>query len=202
MPLQDSAAVAPAIIIVVMSLIFRMVVAASLLAIPGQVSLHAFPRPSKDKEEVLIGKIARENNPGKKARLQLRLAKLKLKEAGQAYDTHDFEKGKALLQHYLGYVRDSWATLQGADSDVRKHLRAFKDLEISLREDDRFLEDLRHHVPYPESENVRKVAEESRAVHNQVLEAIFPDGKPPGRNQKRLRSPKSAVPAKLGALQS
>ncbi|HET7212344.1 MAG TPA: hypothetical protein VFL79_02050 [Terriglobia bacterium] len=185
-----------------MSLIFRMVVAASLLVIPGQVSLHAFPRPNKDKEEVLIGKIERENNPGKKARLQLRLAKLKLKEAGQAYDTHDFEKGKAFLRQYLGYVRDSWATLQGADSDVRKHLRAFKDLEISLREDDRFLEDLRHHVPYPESENVRKVAEESRAVHNQVLEAIFPDGKPPGRNQKRLRSPKSAVPAKLGALQS
>lgn len=200
--IRDSAAVAQAIIIVVMSLILRMVVAASLLAVPGRVSLHAFPGPNKDKEEKLIAKIERENNPGKKARLQLRLAKLKLKEAGQAYDSRDFGEGKSLLRQYLGYVRDSWATLQGADNGVRKHLPAFKDLEISLREDDRFLQDLRHHVPYPESENVKKIAEESRAVHNQVLEAIFPgDGTPKG-NRKRLRSPRSAVPAKLGALQS
>lgn len=201
-PRRDSAAVAQAIIIGVMSLIFRMVVAASLLAILAPRPVYAFPGRSKDKEAELIAKIERENNPGKKARLQLRLARLKLKEAGQAYDAHDFGEGKTLLRQYLGYVRESWATLQGADSAVKKHLRAFKDLEISLREDDRILQDLRHHVPYPESENVKKIAEESRAVHNQVLEAIFPAEGVPKRNRKPLSSPKSAMPAKLGALQS
>lgn len=179
-----------------------MVVAACFLAILGPRSLHAFPGRNNDKEEKLIAKLERESNPGKKARLQLRLAKLKLKEAGDAYRARDFGKGKAFLGQYLGYIRASWTTLQGADSGVRKHLRAFKDLEISLREDDRFLEDLRHRVPYPESENVKKIEEESREVHSQVLEAIFPSGSPPRKKRKRLISPKSWMPAKLGALRS
>jgi hypothetical protein len=185
-----------------MSLLFRIAVAASFLAILAQPPVYALPGRNKDKEEELIAKIEGENNPGKKARLQLRLAKLKLKQAGEAYDARDFGEGKALLRQYLNFVMGSWATLKGADSGVGKHLRAFKDLEISLREDDRFLEDLRHRVPYPESETVKKAEKESSEVHNQVLEAIFPNDMPPGRKRKRLVSPKSAVPAKQGASES
>jgi len=187
---------------VVMNLFFRMVVATSFLAILAQPPVYALPGRNKDKEEKLTAKIERENNPGKKARLQLRLAKLKLREADDAYHARDFGKGKALLRQYLGYIKDSWATLQGTDNGVRKHLRAFKDLEISLREDDRFLEDLRRRVPYPESETVKKIKEESSAVHNQVLEAIFPGDFSPRKKRKRLTSPKSAAPAKMGALKS
>ncbi len=185
-----------------MSLIFRMVVAASFLAILGQPSVRASPGRNKDKEEKLIAKIEQESNPGKKARLQLRLAKLNLREAGRAYDAGDFAEGKALLRQYLGYVKDSWTTLQAADNGARKHLSAFKDLEISLREDDRFLEDLGHRVPYPESETIKEIAKESSEVHNQVLEAIFPDGVPPRGKKKRPMPPRSAVPANPGAGQS
>jgi hypothetical protein len=185
-----------------MSPMFRMVVAASFLAIVGQPSLRALPGQSNDKEENLIAKTGRETNPGKKARLQLRLAKLKLREAGKAYHDRNFAQGRALLRQYLGYARDSWATLQAADNAVGKHLRAFKDLEISLREDDRFLEDLSRRVPYPESETIGKIAKESSEVHNQVLEAIFPDGVPPRGKKKRPMPPRSAVPANPGAGQS
>jgi hypothetical protein len=181
---------------------FRMVVAASLLAIVGQSPLHALPGQNNDKEETLIAKAGRENNPGKKARLQLRLAKLKLEDAEKAYHARDFAQGSALLRQYLGYVRDSWTALQAADNGVGKHLRAFKDLEISLREDDRFLKDLGRHVPYPESETIEKIAKESSAVHNLVLEAIFPDGVPPRGKKKRPLPPMGAVPAKLGSMGS
>jgi len=185
-----------------MSRIFRMVVAAGLLAILAQPFVYALPGRNKDKEEKLIASIARENNPGKKARLQLRLAKIKLKEADKAYDARDFDEGKALLRQYLGYVRDSWSTLQAADNGPRKHLGAFKNLEISLREDDRFLQDLSRRVPYPESETVKKIAKESSAVHNQVLEAIFPSGISPRGKRKRLMPPNSAMPVRRDALHS
>lgn len=197
-----SASVARPVIIREMSLIFRMAVSASLLAVLGLPSLHALPGRNKDKEENLLAKIEGQSNPGKKARLQLRLAKVKLKEADKAYHDRDFAEGKALLQQYLGYVRDSWNTLQSADQGVRKHLRAFKDLEISLRQNDRFLEDLSHRVPYPESETIKKIAKESNAVHNQVLGAIFPGGIPPRGKRKRPMPPKSAMPARLGAVKS
>ena len=161
------------------------VVAAAWLAILGQPLAHAMPGRKNDKEQKLIARIDQETNPGKKARLQLQLAKLKLGEADQAYRSGIFADGKALLNQYLDEVRNSWATLQGAGSDMRKHMGALKALEISLRENDRFFEDLRHRVPYPESDFVKEIEKESSEVHNQVLEAMFPGG----------YTPKSLAPA-------
>jgi hypothetical protein len=185
-----------------MSLNFRVVVAAACLAVLGQPFVYAAPGRDKEKEGNLIARIEREQNPGKKARLQLRLAKLKLTEANEAYHARNFAEGKELLQQYLDHVRGSWATLGAADEGVRKHLRAFKDLEISLREDARFLEDMSHQVPYPESETVKEIAKESSAVHNRVLEAIFPAGVPQKGRRKRLMPPRTSMPANVRAIRS
>jgi hypothetical protein len=185
-----------------MSLNLRRVTAAACLALLGQPFVCAAPGRNNDKEENLTARIERESSPGKKARLQLRLAKLKLAEADQAYHSGNFAEGRELLQQYLDQIKASWATLQGANNGVRKHLRAFKDLEISLREDDRFLEDMSRRLPYPEGETVKEIAKQSRAVHNQVLEAIFPAGVPPKARGKRLLPPKSSMPAKPGVVKS
>lgn len=179
-----------------------MVVAAASLVILVQPFACAMPGRNRDREEKLIARIEREKNPGKRARLHVRLAKLKLKDADAAYHSRKFVEGKALLQQYLDQVRSSWATLQGADNAIRKHLGAFKDLEISLREDDRFLEDMRHRVPYPESEAVREIEKESSTVHNQVLEAIFPSGFSPKGRKKHLLTPRSLTSAKPGRVKS
>jgi hypothetical protein len=185
-----------------MSLSLRIVVAAAFFVILGQPFVHALPGRNSDREEKLITRLAAENNPGKKARLQLRLAKLKLKEADGAYRARDFAQGKELLRQYLGYVRDSWSTLQAVDDGIGKHLRAFKGLEIALREDDRFLGDLSRRVPYPANEYIRKVAKESGEVHNQVLEAIFPSGISPKARRKRLATPRSSMPGAPGDVKS
>lgn len=160
------------------------------------------PGRSKDKEQKLIAKIERQKNPGKKARLQIQLARLKLKQADAAYDRRDFTGGKTLLQKYLEQVRSSWATLQGADNAIKKHARAFMALEISLREDDRLLEDLRRSVPYPENEGIKEIEKESGAVHTQVLEALFPGGFSRKKGSKRSMPPKSSVRTKAGAAES
>jgi len=180
----------------------RMWVAAGCLAVLAQPFAHAMPGRNRNKEEKLVAKIEREKNPGKKARLQIRLAKLNLVNADAAYDRQGYDEGKALLQQYLAQVKASWATLQSADNAIRKHLDAFKELEISLREDDRFLEDLRHRVPYPESEAIREIAKESSLVHTQVLEALFPDGFSPKGRSKRPLPPRSSLAVKAGAARS
>ena len=176
------------------------VVAAACLAILGQPFVHAAPDRSNDKEQDLINKIEHETNPGKKAKFQFRLAKLKLTEADHAYRSRNFEGGKVILKQYLDEVRNSWATLQGTGSAIRKHLGALKDLEISLRENDRFLENLRHRVPYPESDFVKEIEKESSEVHNEVLEAIFPGGYAPKGKRKpsppESLGPVRAVPSK------
>ena len=153
----------------------RMVVAAVGILVLGQPLIYAASGQNKNQEEKLSARISREQNPGKKARLQLHLAKIKLSEAHEAYRAGNFAEGKALLQQYVDQVRQTWATLQGADGGPRRHLGAYKDFEISLREEDRLLDDLSHQVPYPEDESIEAAAKESRTIHNQVLEAIFPD---------------------------
>jgi hypothetical protein len=168
-----------------------MVVAMVGLAVLGQPFVYAGPGQNKSQEEKLIAMIEQEQSPGKKARLQLRLAKMKMADAGEAYNSRKFDEGKALLQQYLGHVRESWATLQGSDGGIRKHLGAFKELEISLREEDRVLEDLSHQVPYPEGESIKVIAKEIGGVHNQVLEAIFPAGIPPKERNRRSMPPGS-----------
>lgn len=185
-----------------MSLNLRLVTAAACLALLGQQFVYAAPGQNQDKESKLTVRIESEQNPGRKARLQLRLAKLKLAGADKAYRARDFDEGRKFLQQYLGQIRASWATLQRADNGVRKHLGAYKKLEISLREDDRFLEDLSRRVPYPESETVKAIAKESTAVHNEVLEAIFPVGLPPKSRGKRSLPPKSSMPPKVGVVKS
>jgi hypothetical protein len=179
-----------------------MVVAAACLVIMGQPFVHATSGRNKDKEENLTARIGRETNPGKKARLQLRLARLKLSEADAAYQSRNFDEGKALLRQYLDQIRNSWTTLQGSDVAVRKHLGAFKELEISLREDHRFLEDLRHRVPYPNSEAIEEIANENNVVHNQVLGAIFPAGLSPKGKRKQMSSPKSSMPVRPASVKS
>lgn len=180
----------------------RLVAAAACLALLGQTLAHAARGRNQDREDKLTARIASELNPGKKARLQLRLAKLKLAGADAAYHARNFDEGRKLLRQYLEQIKASWATLDGVENGAQKHLGALKKLEISLREDDRFLEDLSRRVPYPESETVKAIAKESSTVHNQVLDAIFPVGPLPKARGKRAPSPKSSLPPRPRAVKS
>jgi len=179
-----------AIIPVMISRAF-LAVAVFSFVILGQPCCYAFPgrtKESKDKEEKLVAKIEREKNPGKKARLQFRLARMKLLKASEAYDHNDFKEGRALLQEYREQINTSWNTLKESRRGVAKHFEAYKELEIGLREDERLLEDLRHRVPYPENDFIEKIAKESSEVHSQVLGVLFPPGRPPEKSKKPGRS--------------
>lgn len=180
-----------------------MLVIAGCIAILGCPFAYAIPaRNEHKKEEKLTAKIAREKNPGKKARLQMKLAKIKLIEANEAYLKKDFAEGKSLLKEYLEQIKTSWVTLQNSKEPVKKHLNAYMTLEMSLDHDERFLKDLREGVPYPHSEFVKQIENESKMVHDQVLEALFPSG---FLREPRTRSPKHTkrpAPAKAGAAKS
>ncbi len=157
----------------------------------GQCRGYAFggrSQESLEREAKLAAKIERQKNPGKRARLQLRLARIKLQTAINSYNHNNFEKGLTGLREYRDLIDASWNTLQNSPRGVSKHLRAYMALEIGLREDSRLLEDLRHQVPYPESEAIAKIEKENREVHRRVLGVLFPPGTPPEKSQKPRRS--------------
>lgn len=135
------------------------------------VPLRARRGPS---EAELLDRISRERNPVKKAKLEVRLANVKLKQAISAYDERKLSQGSTLLAAYLDDMNEAWHTLQATGRDATRKPQGFMDLEISLREGLRDLLDVRGRVYYAERGPIDHTRTEIGSLHAQVLSALFP----------------------------
>lgn len=173
-------------------------VAALLIAI-GLLPRNISHARREDTEEDLLPRIQRETNPVKKAKYEVRLARVKLLAALDAYNKGDLEQYRQLLGAYLERSKSSWDTLQKSGRQAARQPQGFKELDIALREDGRLLEDLRRRVPYNERRDVEEVEREVERIRNEVLRALFPAERPigPSRSRVRLSLPASAVPISL-----
>jgi hypothetical protein len=131
----------------------------------------------RETEEQLLEHLQNEQNPLKKSKYELKLADLKLGQAQDAYGQNDPELGAKLLGVFLDYMRASWKVLQGSGRKAVKQPQGFKELDISLREHARALEDLARRVAYFDREPVEKAAQEMERIRGEVLQALFPADK-------------------------
>jgi hypothetical protein len=138
----------------------------------------ASPGRRQDNEARLRARLEREQNPVKHAKLEIRLGRLKLFQAMEAFDKGNTAQCQQLLAVYLGRMRSAWATLKGSGRQAWRHPQGFKELDIALREDARFLEDFAHRVPYHDRAPVQKVAREVENLRSEVLKALFPSERP------------------------
>lgn len=150
--------------------------AASLLIAIAMGSLPIVHARQPDKEQDLLARIEREQNPVKKSKYTTRLAQLKLQEAAEAYGKGDFEHGQKLLDDYLKWVKSSWDLLRGSGRPADRKPQGFKELDIALREHARTFEDLKHRVPFTDRDPVIKAAGEVEKIRGEVLAALFPGG--------------------------
>jgi hypothetical protein len=150
----------------------------------------ASPGRRQDNEARLQARLEREQNPVKRAKLEIRLGRVKLLQAIDAFDKRDTPECHRLLAAYLERMRSAWATLQGSGRQAWRHPQGFKELDIALREDTRFLEDFAHRVPYHERAPMEKVAQEVEHLRSEVLRALFPSERPrkkAGGFERRVR---------------
>ncbi len=132
----------------------------------------------QDSEEDLLARIEREQNPVKKAKYEIRLGRVKLTQAIEAYNKDDIDRCNALAGEYLGRMKDAWQILHGTGRNAVKKPDGFRELDIALREDARMIGDLARRIPYGERDQVTKVAEEVDRIHNEVIQALFPPEEP------------------------
>lgn len=128
----------------------------------------------KDKEAELLGKIARESSPVKKAKYEIRVARIKLLQAMDSREKEDFEGSVKLLKDYLGHLSNAWGALQNSGRDAHKNPGGFKELDIEIREDGRYLEDLRRSVSVMDREPVEKIIGEVEQIRGEVIKKLFP----------------------------
>ena len=172
---------------------------AALLIASGLLLINLSDARREDTEEDLLSRIQRESNPVRKAKYEIRLAGLKLLAAIDAYNKGDLERYRQLLAAYLERIKSSWDTLQKSGRQAARQPQGFKELDITLREDGRLLEDLRRRVPYNERRDVEEVEREVDRIRNEVLRALFPAERPAGASRRlvHLTLPASAVPISL-----
>lgn len=144
----------------------------------------ASPPPRKDSEPKLLARIERQQNPVRRAKLKVRLGRVKLTQAIAAYDRGSLEQCQQLLDSYLETMQSAWADLQSSGREAWRKPNGFKQLDIGLREDIRFLEDLMRRVPYEHRGPVEKVFHEAESLREAVLKALFPPVRPQKERKK------------------
>jgi hypothetical protein len=142
------------------------------------MALFALPVFGRDTEEQLQERFRNEQNPIKKAKLEIKLADMTLQQALDTYTKGDVESGAKLLGEFVEQMEASWKILQNSGRKASKQPQGFKELDISLREDFRLLEDLERRVAYFDRGPVEKAAQEIEGIRSEVLQALFPAAKP------------------------
>ena len=137
----------------------------------SSVPLRARHAPS---EPELLNRIQKERNPVKKAKLEVRLANLKLKAAISAYDGQKLGQGSRLLKGYVNDVEEAWRTLKATGRDPTKKPQGYRNLEISLREDMRDLSEASRRAYYANRGPIDQVRSRVDSIHAKVLSALFP----------------------------
>lgn len=127
-----------------------------------------------DTEEKLLPKIQSEQDPIKKTKLEIRLARVKLLQAMEACHKDDHAACSEWLGSYLELVRSSWKDLQSAGKNPVKHPSGFRELDIALREDARTLEDSKRELPLEDRAKFDPVMAEVNKIHDEVFAALFP----------------------------
>jgi hypothetical protein len=153
----------------------------SILVLPSQAAL------GRETEEQLLQRIQSEQNPVKKAKDEIKLSRLKLTQVQNAYSQGHLEEGAKLLSALIDALKSSWKVLQDSGRKASKHPEGFRELDISLRESERALEDLERTVSYFDRAPLVNAAKQLDQTRDEVLHALFPEEK--SHNRKGSPAP-------------
>lgn len=156
----------------------------------GSAEAFAIPSSLQRREQKLQARLEREHNPVKKAKLEVRLGRLKLQQAFAAYDRSDFDTCWKQLDDYLARMRSAWASLGASGRQAYRKPDGFKQLDIALRESRRDLSDFETRVTFEERQHVEKIKKQTEQLRNQVLNALFPQGPPPKKRTRNASRPR------------
>lgn len=145
----------------------------------------------RETDEQLLQRIQSEQNPVKKAKAEIKLGSLQLEHIQDAYSQGHVEEGAKLLSTFVNTMKTAWKLLRESGRKASKQPEGFRELEISLRENVRLLQDLGRTVSYFDRAPLLNAADELERMRGEVLHELFPGGGP--RPRKGLPPPPAAT---------
>ena len=144
-------------------------VAAALLSLP------AF---SQDRLDDLRARFARESNPIQRAKLMPQLGEEDFRMISAAVAAGRLPDAVAILGKYRDEVQSCAKGLDASGIDAEKHSAGFKQLEISLRETQRDLDEIIVGLPGDEQAPFVDARKELGELNQQLMKKLFPHEPP------------------------
>jgi hypothetical protein len=128
-----------------------------------------------------------EHDPVAKAKILSKLGNLEIDQARSDLKMDKDEQALADLEHYRDRVESTFAALSANEVNAEKHPGGFKELQISLRQTLRRIDELIVLVPFDKRPWFQAVRSDVARVQNSLIEALFPtlDDKRPKKGDFR-----------------
>lgn len=120
-----------------------------------------------------LDKLQQATNPVAKVKTLIRMSKIDLKEAASHIKKGDLSSADTFLERYVVSILQAQEVLKSSGRNAQKNPSGFRELEISLHDQLRQLEDIRDGYPYDQQEKIEKAIQTGKAVQEEMLQAIF-----------------------------
>jgi hypothetical protein len=150
-----------------------MVLAAGCLAAIAALVLAAPPR-AQDRLDGMLAQYQHEADPVRKARVLAKLGDDQVAEARNQLKSGADVESLQTLQKYRDEVRETVTGLEAVVPDAEKKPAGFKELQISMRETLRHIDDLILTLPVDKRPFFREVRDDLVKTQNELIDALFP----------------------------
>lgn len=156
------------------------ILVAALLALCARFQAGVDAQDTRAKDEA---QYQSETDPIQRAKLLGKLGHLEVSEARANLKAGDDEKSLAVLEHYRDEVRKTVDALSATEINAERHPAGFKELQISLRQTVRQVDDLIVMVPYDKRPWFQAARADLLASQNSLISALFPSAGEKGRKR-------------------
>jgi hypothetical protein len=158
---------------------FRIVAICAALALTTQIA-------AQDRLAIALAQYQHETDPVRKARILTKLGDYQVEEAKKQLKDGEDVASLHTLELYRDEVKETVAGLEAGGVDAEKKPAGFKELQISLRETVRRVDDLILTLPVDKRPFFREVRTDLTNAQNALIDSLFP--------RKPNQSPKKANP--------
>ena len=146
----------------------------------------AAPLAAQDRLATALAQYQHEADPVRKARILSKLSNDQIEEAKKELKTGEDVASLHTLEQYRDEVRETVEGLKATGADAEKKPAGFKELQISLRETVRHIDDLILTLPVDKRPFFRDIRNDLAKMQNDLIDALFP--------RKPNQMPKKANP--------
>ena len=147
----------------------------------GQLPSQALPPPTAGQQDALSKlqrKYNNEHNPVHKAKVLVRLGELQVAAAAGSSHANDYAAALEKVQQYRGEIDITHSALLGSGANFARNPDGLRQLQLSLRENLRRIQDLVLAMPASQRSIFVAVQQELEAQNQKMIDELFPDLEP------------------------